>query len=142
MISPKIQTKVLNPNLHAFLKAREINALLVAAPSHVFDLENILNAAVRERALLNEEVAEVIGNIGPVVFVTAITLCIRLSFVVFYNYASTYAVLAENRSFTSSLIIMYGRTITKAILLVRVANCGQRLKDEVSSSISYSPFNK
>jgi hypothetical protein len=114
-----------------FNKARQINALLDCAPKHVFDLESILSAAAKERALLNEEVANAIGNIGPMVFVTVITLCIRLSFVIFANFSVTFGMIQRTTEFSTSLLFLYARAATKAILLVRVCNSGQRLKDEV-----------
>jgi hypothetical protein len=113
------------------LKARQINALLDCAPKHVFDLESILTAAAKERALLNEEIANMIGNIGPMVFVTVITLCIRLCFIIFLNFSATFGMIAGTTTFSTSLLFMYGRAVTKAIVLVRVSNSGQRLKDEV-----------
>jgi hypothetical protein len=99
----------------------------------VFDLESILTAAAKERALLNEEVANVIENIGPMVFVTVITLCIRLSFIIFLNFSATFGMITGTATFSTSLLFMYARAVTKVILLVRVSNSGQRLKDEVLS---------
>jgi hypothetical protein len=127
------------------LKARQINALLDCAPKHVFELESILTAAAKERALMNEEVANVAGNIGPMVFLTVITLCIRLSFIIFLNFSATFGVITGTATFSTSLFLMYARAITKVILLVRVSNSGQRLKDEVlnkqmSLNIIYSLF--
>jgi hypothetical protein len=99
----------------------------------VFDLESILTAVAKERALLNEEVANVIGNIGPMVFLTVITLCIRLSFITFLNFSATFGMITRTATFSTSLLFMYARAVTKVILLVRVSNSGQRLKDEVFS---------
>ena len=113
------------------LKARQINALLDCAPKHLFELESILTAAAKERALLNEEVANLIGKIGPMVFITAITLCIRLSFVIFGNFSATLTMYQNPSTFTISLLFLYARAVTKVILLVRVSNSGQCLKDEV-----------
>lgn len=113
------------------LKARQINALLDCAPKHVFDLESILSAAAKERVQLNEEVADVIGNVGLMVFVTVITLCIRLSLVIFLNFSATFGMLFGTYTFSVSLLFLYAWAVTKVIVLVRVSNSGQRLKDEV-----------
>jgi len=76
--------------------------------------------------------AKVESGIGPMVAVSVVTLCLRLSFTLFTNFSMTVVMLTGGKlPPLTNLLLVYPRTVLKSIVLAGLAHSGQRFKNEV-----------
>jgi len=117
-----------------FSQLRSLNYQLEQLPKRPADLEHLLARIAHKRAQLNILVSEVGSGIGPVVAASVITLCLRLSFSLFTNFSMAMEMFTSGKMLNlGDILVVYPRTILKAVVLVGLAHSGQRLNDEVHS---------
>jgi hypothetical protein len=107
---------------------------------HTIEQEEMLARVAQKRMQINELMAMVDSDVGPMSAITVIFFSIRLAFSLFINFSVALDLFLGKSPSYSTLVVFFPRTLLAGAALVCHANAGESLKNEVNLHYNFFSY--